>query len=480
MRFFPSIIPTEAHSSHDYHPRTGEDPASSALLGEAIMDSVSSVRDSLPKEHRAHFETLRQEIIDFTKAHGIPKESLGKPDLLREATCKLSTSDLERLANLLERFEYLVKHKELMKEDYTEALEYVEKYYHLKKQYDSQVSLLEQVGILHPKKRSKHIQKLSTFFRSLLPYGKKKRPEVSTVPETPEILCITGIDDNEYPIPTLEQIASRLFERRETLKTKHDQGFTKLLLVPFGMSLDSLQETFEQFLLKYKKDNPTFDLDTRMPLFTWEKYQGADMGDSPDLVYYPQSFTREGHGGRTKAQILKEQTEGRWTPASAGVSGENGLGTPGWTVHLLQPSNLDEQDTETPKGFAPIPRQGQGTPQGDLIPRPPLETGQSPIEYLSIFQGAQDDGNSPYSQESGMTPEDWIIAFMIHLTETGKPLDNWENGIESVSNLTGAFFQSCIDVPCVSWGRVGRRANLGVGDPHARGGNVGLRSSVVV
>ncbi|KKU40687.1 MAG: hypothetical protein UX57_C0012G0036, partial [Candidatus Uhrbacteria bacterium GW2011_GWE2_46_68] len=32
----------------------------SEILGEAVMDSVSSVRDSLPEQYRAHFETLRQ------------------------------------------------------------------------------------------------------------------------------------------------------------------------------------------------------------------------------------------------------------------------------------------------------------------------------------------------------------------------------------------------------------------------------------
>ncbi|KKU31192.1 MAG: hypothetical protein UX57_C0020G0001, partial [Candidatus Uhrbacteria bacterium GW2011_GWE2_46_68] len=80
LESFPSAIPAEA-----------EGQRTSANLHEAIMDSVSSARDSLPKEHRAHFETLRQEIIDFTKAHGISRESLGKPDLLRKATGKLST-----------------------------------------------------------------------------------------------------------------------------------------------------------------------------------------------------------------------------------------------------------------------------------------------------------------------------------------------------------------------------------------------------
>ena len=414
----------------------------SEILGEAVMDSVSSVRDSLPKEHRAHFETLRQEIIDFTKAHGISRESLGKPDLLRKATGKLSTQDLERLALLLERFEYLLKNGEPKKEDYTEALEYAEEFYHLEKQYASQVAILEQAGILKEG-------------------------------------VILGIDGNEYPIPTLEQIAVRLFERCKELETKHGQGFTKLLLVPFGMSLDTLQETLKQFLLKYKKDNPTFNLDTHEPLWAWSDYQGADIGDSPNLVYYPQSFDEKDHQGKTKMEILKEQAKGRWTPAFAGVAGEKGLRTPGWTVHLLQPS--DPSDSYSP-GFAPIPRQGQGTPQGDLVPRPPLEANKTPNEYLSILQKAQEDEDSPYHGETGMTPEDWITAFMIHLSETGKPLDDVWNPTnkESISYLTGAFFQSCIDVPCVSWRRGSRLADLYGSGPHARGENFGLLSSVVV
>src|SRR3989339_1355564 len=259
------------------------EPPLFATLHEAIMDSVSSVRDSLPEQHRAHFETLRQEIIDFTKAHGISRESLAMPDLLREVTCKLSIQDLERLADLLERFEYLLKNREPKKEeiDLAKAIEYAEEHYHLREQYDFQVELLEQVGILKEG-------------------------------------AILGIDGNTYPIPTLEQIALRLFVRREILKTKHDQGFTKLLLVPFGMSLDSLQEIFKQFLLKYKRDNPDFDLNTNEPLWTWPRYQGADIGDSPDLVYEPQSFDKEGHGGKTKMEILK----GQETPGQA--RGDNG------------------------------------------------------------------------------------------------------------------------------------------------------------
>ena len=232
------------------------------------MDSVSSVRDSLPEQHREHFETLRQEIIDFAKAHNIPRESLAKPQDLQEAAKKLSTPDLERLAILLERFEYLLKNKEPMKEKLSEALEYAQEFYHLEKQYTSQVALLEQVGILKEG-------------------------------------VITGIDGNEYPIPTLEQIAIRLFERRGELFTKHDQGFTKLLLVPFGMSLDSLRETLKQFLLDHKKNNPTFDLDTDNPLWISEDYQGADTGDSPKLVMSHSLLERRDMGGRPRWRYLK-------------------------------------------------------------------------------------------------------------------------------------------------------------------------------
>jgi len=463
----------EAESSASTrHPRGGEDPTSSEntpsatpaeagaqqtseILNEAILASSSSVRDSLPEQYRKHFETLRQEIIDFAEVHDIPRASLTKPNALAEAARKLSTPELTQLALLLECFEYLLVHKEPKKEETSlaEALEHAERLYHLKEQYTSQVSLLEQVGILKDG-------------------------------------AILGIDGNIYPIPTLEQIAARIFERRETLRTKHDQGFTKLLLVPFGMSLDTLQETLKQFLLGYKKDHPIFDLDTNEPLWTWSDYQRADIGDSPKLVYYPQSFDQEGHGGKTKMEILEEQAGRRWTlpptagsatggTTSVGVAEGSETGTPGWTIHLLQPS--DPSDSDSP-GFAPIPHKGQGTPQGNLTPRPSLEAGKTPTEYLSLLQKSQDDPYSPYSQESDMTPEDWIMAFMTHLQETKKPLDDAWNPTnkESISYLTGAFFHSSTDVPYAFWYRDNRQANLSGHDPRNRGGGIGVRSSVVV
>ena len=429
--FRPTVFTKSENCPSEVPPTAGRrgtlssEPPLSATLHEAIMDSVSSVRDSLPKEHRVHFETLRQEIFDFTKAHGIPRESLGKPDLLREATGKLSIPDLERLALLLERFEYLIVKKEPWKN--TEAIEYGEKFYHLKEQYNFQVSLLEQVGIL-------------------------------------ENGVISGIDGHEYPVPTFEQIAIRLFERREELSTKHDQGFTKLLLVPFGMSLDSLYETLEQFLFKYKQNHPDFDFGKNKPLWRYGACQDADVGESPNLVYYPKVFDKKHHQSRTKIQILEEQKDKKDF-------------SPGWTVHLFQPSDPSNLDST---GLAPIPLDGEGVTYGEKIPRKDIETGKTLDEYLSILQASQDDPESSYFQESGMTPEDWIVAFITHLTETTQLLDNCVDHTRGNICLVGSFFPSFLRVLYVHKDGNTKQIDFDV-YLHSRGNwDIGTRFSVIV
>ncbi|HBK33633.1 TPA: hypothetical protein DEP34_01090 [Candidatus Uhrbacteria bacterium] len=410
----------------------------SANLSEAIMDSVSSVRDSLHERYRSHFNILRREIIDFTKAHDIPIESLAKPDLLREAAGKLSTQDLERLANLLERFEYLIVKKEPGKEKLPEHLQEIERLYHLEDQYTSQVTFLEYVGILKEG-------------------------------------AIIGIDGHEYPIPKLEQIALRLFERRGELSAKHDQGFTKLLLVPFGMNLDMLISTLKQFLLDYKGSHPDFMFDTDDPISNIRKrlkrsdttdteaFQNANGGDHQELVYYP-LFFNENHQGKTKTKILEDQSV---NPASF----------PGWTVHLFQPSDPSNQHS---LGFAPIPEE-KGTTQGNEIPRQDLKTGKYSCEYLDILGSAKQQ-DSPYCHESGLTPEDWISAFMMHLHETGKPLDENKS-----CYLVGAFFPS-LGIPRASWsidymdGRSygSNRVSLNIQYIHGTSSDIGSRFSVII
>jgi hypothetical protein len=261
------------------------------------LSSVESLRSSIPEEHRKLFDSLQQDIKDYCEAHGLPVPSLTSREAFITAAQKNRTPPdvLNHIILLLKRFDYLTKHKKPMPPEqdpqYREALEYAEEHYHLKEQYASQVSLLERVGIL----KDGHIE---------------------------------AIDGMRYPVPTLEQIALRLYERRSELFPKHDQGFTKLLLVPFGMSLDTLIDTLKHFLLAYKQQHPDFELDTDEPLCARSNYTRADTSTKPDgspaLVYHPTSFDKTKHQGKTKAQILSAQSQ---NPSSF----------PGWTVHLLQP-----------------------------------------------------------------------------------------------------------------------------------------------
>jgi len=403
----PFFSPSSSESSHP--PKNGES------LSEAFLDT-SSVRDTLPEQYRTHFDELRGSILAFCHEFDIPVSALSNKEVfgVELNSKKIPQERMKEAVSLFERLEHLVTNREPLKKELPEYLQEVESLYHLTEQYASQFNLLKEAGILNERN------------------------------------AIVGIDGEEYSVPTLEQIAQRLYERREELSVKRDQGFTKLLLVPFGMSLDTLCRTLKQFLLSYKTNHPDFDLDIDDPLYTLvEGYEGGDLGNAPKLFYDPQLFDRENinnHGGKTKTKILEEQDD------RDQVQGDGGVG---WHILLLQPSNLE--------GVTPIPREGKGTKRGYTIPRPDIEAGQSSKIYLEILQEAKGDPISPYYGESGMTPEDWILAFMTHLTETGKPLDDDGTDTESMSFLIGGFIPSFSSVPRVFWNDLSHQVNLGRG-----------------
>jgi len=432
MSLFPQLHSESSHHESDQPSATPAEAGvhgSSVSLSEAFLHSSSRTRDTLPEQYQSIFDELRSGILAFCKEFAIPVETLrSKEDFGKQlASKKISPERMAEAVLLFQQLEHLVTHGEPLKETLPEYLQKTERLYNLTEQYTAQVKLLERIGILKGG-------------------------------------VIKGIDGHQYPIPTLEQIAKRLYEREKELSIKRDQGFTKLLLVPFGMSLDDFYETLEQFLLSYKQKHSDFDLNISNPFKVWSWYKGADLGDPPDLVYNPKFF-RKDHQGKTKLQILEEQT----------VAQDS---FPGWKVHLFQPSDPSDQES---KGFAPAPRQDQGKIQGEENPRPDLETNKTPIEYLSILQKAQDDPTSPYFQESGLTPEDWILAFITHLEETRQPLDDYRNDKEeSIICLAGVFSPSSFCVFFAHWYRDHRQVSMSEDFPGNRGGSSGVRTSVMV
>jgi len=413
-----------------FHPSPDTRPSETGKsLSEAVFDA-SSVQDFVPERYQEHFDELRKKIRAFCQEFGIANDALRNVETFGVAL-RSSTIPAERMTeavSLFQQLEHLVTHGEPLKETLPGYLQETERLYNLREQYAAQVVLIEQLGIL-------------------------------------EGGAILGIDGNNYPLPTLEQIAQRLYEQREKLKTKHEQGFTKLLLVPFGMSLHALFTMFKRFLLDYEEAHADFHLDVDNPFYQWEKYDGADFGGFPYLVYNPKSFDKDNHQGQAKIEILEAQTADPDTTA------------PGWRIHLFQPQ--DPADLHSP-GFARISQGGEANDYGEELPRFDIKAGLSPIRFLDSVLSFRDNPDSPYHSESGMTPEDWMFAFMTHVTETGQPLDNYQNNKDSRDFLLGAFFPFSADVPCAYWDRGNLQAGLGKNSPGDRVDCIGVRTSVIV
>src|SRR3989339_1510870 len=264
---------------------------------------------------------------------------------------------------------------------------------------------------------------------------------------------IVGIDGNEYPIPSYESIKARFKENKE-FKTKFNQGFTELEMIPFALPIELLAVKFGKQILKHHKAGKLFstkanpddpdeplELDANQPLFTWEKWvdktkplgeQGADV--SGECVYHPSLFDQTNHSGLTKQQILDNQ---RHTADPFA----------GWEVKLLEPS-------------LNISRKGKGEIKGE---RRQLEAGQTPEQYQKTLQTEKQ-----YQNEQGLTNEDWITQFLIHLERTNQVIDDF-HGKGSACFLTGSF-------NCVSrrlgggyWDHGYRRGGLGGYDPGGAG-----------
>lgn len=314
----------------------------------------------------------------------------------------------------------------------------------LKEQYESQKEILERVGIL---------EKLGN--------GE---------------MGIRGIDGKEYAFPKFREIAQRIRKNKEILETKTRQGFTKLLVVPFGMKLDDLIEKYKQVILKHHKEGELFavkkkpsgrnellEFNESRPVLVEDIYKNADL--TGKLVYFPKQFTKQNHGGKTKKEILREveDKQGGWQI----IFVENLLSIPDAG---FDPYNIDTDERKKEEKIM------GGRPRIDNCGksiRQYIETGEilpSSDEYLKALQ------NEPiYRYEQGMTPEDQLICSIICLEETNRVMDSY---FSSIPCQLGAYFNSAGAVPRVGWNVVDKSAVLTSGKPDARSSDLGVRSAV--
>jgi MoxR-like ATPase len=256
---------------------------------------------------------------------------------------------------------------------------------------------------------------------------------------------ITAIDGEKYHLPTLAKIAKRIEANLEVYQTKLEQGFSQLLLVPFGLSLDKLTETYGEALKRAhaagklcSSDGEKLELDTDLPVWVWDGIEGKDK--SGELVYFPGVFSTDPdeHHGRTKVEVMGEGKT--------------------WQVLLVE----DIED---------IPADGTAV---ETVGRTPLTAGRSAEDYLADLRALVQ-----YQHESGLTPEAWLTLALTRLAQNNQALDDWQGAGKS-DRLIGSWLPGSGSVPVAFWDRGDRQAFLDRDNSDRANSYDGLRSSVMV
>ena len=403
--------------------------------------SLAMHRDQLKPEVRKYADNLHAQALRIFEEQGVANlEEFAQKIKSR----MISSKQAEHLEKLLEELQRTYRSDALPEHLEPLPASQLEKSLNLREQYESQVSLLERIGL---------IQEL---------------PQTHT-------LGLIGLDDKEYPLPSYRQIQERLRPRENDLATKATQGFTRLLIVPFGRRLLDLAKVYGDLLKDHQQrglllgengepvdiENPAepvrltsllaqkTELDNKgQTILVPDRTSGAD--ETGAIVYYPRTFTKSNHGGNTKRELLRYGQ--------------------GFSLLLL------EQDLT-------IPRKKTTRVIGNRR-KPPA--GFPPSAYLHGLN----KNKEPYNLEVGLTPEDWLTLSIYQLETTNQVLDDFRGIVQRGSTaswicfLIGSFLNISGTVPYASFGRspyVGSsegRAYLREFRPDGASDDIGFRSAV--
>ena len=307
------------------------------------------------------------------------------------------------------------------------ALELVERL-RLREQYLAQVKVLDRSGLL------------------------ESFPATDDHP-LPE-LGIIGVDGEQYSLPSYEDILERLKdpEARAMIEKKYEQGFTKMLLVPFALPLQKIIQKYKQTLLEIDArpnglkatDGTRLELNREDPIYIWDKLTQCDNPATPEdqqLEYQVQNYdgqTKEARGGKYKSELLNSN------PQNA------------WQVLLIE----DNPD---------LPAEGRGE---TISGRKQIEANKTPKEYLKLLQTQEQ-----YQNEQGLTPEAALIDWLASLQETQTVRDNYQ-GSGKINWLVGSRLSGL--VPGFYWYRDDRQPNLFRTGPDNRSSRFGFRPAVSV
>ena len=262
--------------------------------------------------------------------------------------------------------EYLARFKKIQEEQLRDPNFEVWLERELPKQYHEQINILDQYNLLRREK------------------GKRE-------------MYICDEQENEYQVPSLEQIKAELRNKFEQYHLKFDQGFKKLLIVPFAVSLAQFQEAVStQIYTQFKEGKINDAAGQPIDVKVEEPIQVDEPLKDGDLVYYPGSTyhsedhdTKPEHQARAKPDLL----------ASADQSFS------GFHIFLIEDMpNLPEFDDLQEIGG-----------------REQIAAGDNAHNYLNMLET-----DETLSMEQGMCLEDWFTYFMMELAQNNRVVDEWE------------------------------------------------------
>jgi hypothetical protein len=269
-----------------------------------------------------------------------------------------------------------------------------------------------------------------------------------------------------YPVPTPDRVADLAAEHFSQYSEKVEQGFTKVLLVPFGAPIEHLLQAYAKVAFEYSKDhrlirgNERYEPRDAMSgsklgaawrpvLETLREAAHPKVAEHNDGVsysanhYYPESYTEAGsESGAFKSDLT----------ASSRL--------PGWQLLLVE---------DLPQ----LPGRGQGETIGG---RQQFEA-TSEVDCDGYFQRLRE--RAAYRHEVPFTPETWLAYGLTHYVEAGKLIDSDAGGGATPTLLLGALPSRGWQLPgTVKSPWVAHNARISL--PHRSQWAPGLRTAVRV
>ncbi len=227
----------------------------------------------------------------------------------------------------------------------------------------------------------------------------------------------------KFPLPKFEEISERIREREKFFSRKARQGFTKLVLVPFGIINNDLIVAYERALTDHKDelinplDGSKHNLNASFPVMLdteFESFRFLDLAG--DLLYGPRSLDIADTGAKTKQEMLERND--------------------GWQIMLLE-------------DLPSLPWRRQAKTVGG---RKQIEAPKRPAEYLALLRE-----NPSYEGEQAINIETWICYAMKQLEEKHQVIDDMGDlkvaaGTSSTPcMLLGSIMKDTLKIPAADW-----------------------------